>query len=261
MISLRHVSDRFWMYNLKLKPKKCSFLRSEVEFLGRRVSKEGVSVAPGKEDVIKQWPTPTNKKELECFLGYANYHRTHVQGYAGITACLYTLLKPKACFIWTDEHEDAFVHLKKTLSSAPCLAFPLPDGAFILDCDASDTARGADLSQMQGEQERTIVYASHVLTPLQRRYCTTRKELLAVVKFCRHFRHYLLGRSFTVRSDHNSLAWLTRFRHIEGQLARWLEDLAQYDFQILHRQGLKHSNADGLSRIADPLSACVCYQA
>ena len=74
--------------------------------------------------------------------------------------------------------------------------------------------------------ERTIAYASAVLSTEQRRYCTTRKELLAVVKFTRQFRHYLLGRTFTVRTDHHSLTWLVNFRHPEGQVTRWLEELS-----------------------------------
>jgi hypothetical protein len=95
----------------------------------------------------------------------------------------------------------------------------------------------------------------------QRKYCATRNELLAVVKFCRHFRHYLLGRRFILRTNHNSLVWLTRFKHIEGQLARWLEELSQFDMEIVHRPGKKYVNADGLSRIPDSLSVCDCYNA
>ena len=114
---------------------------------------------------------------------------------------------------------------------------------------------------MQAGKEIVICYASHVLQKPQRRYCTTRKELLAVVKFCRHFRHYLLGRRFVLRTDHNSLVWLMRFRHIEGQLARWLEELSTFDMEIVHRPGKKHANADGLSRMPDSLPECDCYQA
>ena len=100
-----------------------------------------------------------------------------------------------------------------------------------------------------------------VLLPQHKKYCTTRKELLAVVRFCVYYRNYLLGRQFLVRTDHNSLAWLSHFHHIEGQLARWLEVLAQFDFQIIHRPGNKHSNADALSRIPDRIPPCNCYEA
>ena len=101
----------------------------------------------------------------------------------------------------------------------------------------------------------------YVLTPAQRKYCTTRKELLALVTLTRHFRHYLLWRSFLARTNHASLTWLMRFRHVEGQLARWLEELSQYDVQVVHRKGSLHSNVDGLSRIPAPEDTCLCYQA
>ena len=144
---------------------------------------------------------------------------------------------------------------------APTLAFPNPSDPFILDTDASDRTIGGELCQVQDKIERTIAFASNSLTPAQARYCTTRKELLAVVKFTRHYRHYLLGRQFIVRTDHGSLVWLMRFKNVEGQLARWLEELSQYDMVIAHRAGSKHRNADGLSRIPDTLPHCDCYQA
>ena len=87
-------------------------------------------------------------------------------------------------------------------------------------------AIGAVLSQIQNDCEKVICYGSYVLTPEQRKYCVTRRELLSVVHFTRQFRHYLLGRKFLLRTDHNSLTWLLRFKHIEGQLARWLEELS-----------------------------------
>ena len=132
---------------------------------------------------------------------------------------------------------------------------------FILDTDASDFAIGAELSQVQDGEVRTIAYASNILLPTQRSYCVTRKELLAVVKFTDQFRHFLLGRTFTVRTDHNSLVWLFSFRKLEGQLARWQEQLPQFHPQIVHRRGSKHSNADGLSRLPDDLPPCDCYKA
>ena len=102
--------------------------------------------------------------------------------------------------------------------------------------------------QVQQGAERVISYASCALTTEQRKYCTTRKELLAVVKFTRQFRHYLLGRRFTVRTDHSSLQWLMNFKDPQGQLARWLEELSQFYMVIVHRPGRKHTNVDALSR-------------
>lgn len=114
---------------------------------------------------------------------------------------------------------------------------------------------GAVLSQIDDNgAERVIAYASKALSKPERRYCVTRKELLAVVSFVQHFRPYLLGRRFTLRTDHGSLTWLSQFEEPEGQLARWLERLQEFDFEICHRPGKKHQNADALSRI--PCSQC-----
>ena len=130
-----------------------------------------------------------------------------------------------------------------------------------MDTDASGQAIGAVLSQIQEDAERVICYGSYVLTPAQRKYCVTKRELLAVVRFTRQYRHYLLGRKFLLRTDHNSLTWLLRFKYIEGQFARWIEELSQFDMTVLHRPGTKHGNADGLSRIPDEELFCDCYRA
>ena len=120
---------------------------------------------------------------------------------------------------------------------------------FILDTDASDHAIGAELLQVQDGIERVIAYGSFSLQPCQKRYCTTRKELLAIVRFTNHFKHYLLGQEFVVRTDHSSLIWLTNFKQPQGQLARWIEELSRFNLKIEHRPGKFHSNADALSRL------------
>eukprot|EP00731_Ephydatia_muelleri_P036277 Em0229g3a len=122
--------------------------------------------------------------------------------------------------------------------------------SFILDTDASDCGIGAVLSQVNSDgSECVIAYASRSLSRQEQRYCVTRRELLAVVEFVKHFREYLLGRRFTLRTDHGSLVWLKNFKEPEGQLARWLERLEEYDFTVVHRPGSLHNNADALSRI------------
>jgi hypothetical protein len=87
---------------------------------------------------------------------------------------------------------------------------------FILDTDASDKSVGAELIQIQGGEERAVAYGSLTLTPEQKKYCTTRKELLAIIRFSRQFRHYWLGRHFTVRTNHNSLTWLKNLKEPQG---------------------------------------------
>ena len=144
------------------------------------------------------------------------------------------------------------------------MAYPDDQGLYILDTDASDSGIGATLSQIQWceksqkDEERPIVYASKTLTKTQRRYCVTRKELLAIVTFVQQFRHYLLGRPFVIRTDHSALRVMS-FKEPTDQMARWLEILSQFDFKIEHRPGRKHGDADALSRIPCPPDECSCY--
>ena len=111
------------------------------------------------------------------------------------------------------------------------------------------------LSQLDDEgREQVIGYASRLLTKPERQYCVTRRELLAVVTFIQHYRPYLVCRRFTLRTDHGSLTWLRNFKEPEGQLARWLERLQELDFEVVHRRGTAHRNADSLSRL--PCQQC-----
>ena len=134
--------------------------------------------------------------------------------------------------------------------TAPVLSYPKYDeGTFILDTDASLFGIGCVLSQMQQNEERVIAYGSKTLSKSQRRYCTTYRELLAVVTFVKEFRHYLWGRHFIIRTDHSSLVWIKNFKEPEGTLARWLTVLDTYDYEIQFRQGAHHGNADAMSRL------------
>ena len=96
-----------------------------------------------------------------------------------------------------------------------------------------------------------MAYASRLLSKSEKRYSVTRKELLAVVVFLNHFRQYLLGKKFTLRTDHGSLVWLRGFKEPEGQLARWLERLEEFQFVVVHRKGKVHCNADAMSRMSN----------
>ena len=161
---------------------------------------------------------------------------------------LYQLMEKKASFKWIDRCEDAFILLKTHLMSAPTLAMPDYFMSFILDTNASNTGIGAVPFQLHPDgNEHVICYASHTLTKSERNYCVTRKELLAVVTFLQHFKQYLLIAPLTICTDHGALTWLQQFKEPEGQLARWLKKLQDYNFTIYHRPGKRHINADLLS--------------
>ncbi len=247
--NLEEVLKRFRKANLKLKPSKCKLFQTTVEFLGHVVSAEGISCDPKKIEAVRDWTKPTNVSEIRSFVGFAQYYRKFIPGFSNIAAPLYELTKKRAKFIWCEKCEEAFNTLKSKLISAPVLAYPNREEEFILDTDCSAYAAGAVLSQIQNGEERPIAYSSKTLNKSQRNYCTTMRELLAVVIFIKQFHHYLWGRKFTLRTDHASLQWLTSFKEPSGMLARWMSILANYEMNIVHRQGKLHSNADSLSRI------------
>ena len=240
--------QRLGEVNLKLKPSKCVLLQRQVSFLGHIVSGQGVATDPKKLKLVNEWPTPVNLRQLRGFLGLSGYYRRFVKGYAEITRPLNQLTKKDQPYVWTEECEEAFRKLKSALASPPILSLPTEDGVFILDTDASQYSIGSVLSQVQDGMEKVIAYGGRTLGRNEVNYCITRKELLAVVHFTRMYRQYLLGRKFTIRTDHVALSWLQRTPQLIGQNARWLEQLGEYDYVIEHRRGHSHGNADAISR-------------
>ena len=146
------------------------------------------------------------------------------------------------------EAQSAFNELRRRLIEAPVLGYPGPSLQYMLDTDASDVGVRVVLSQIQEGNERVVAYYSKTLSPGEHNYCVTRRELLAVIKAIKHFRPYLYGQNFHLRTDHASLMWLCRRQEPSHQIARWLELLSEFTYTVEHRKGVQHGNADGLSR-------------
>ena len=248
LTNLQLVLERLRGAGLKLKPAKCNLFASEILYLGFVVSGEGIRPDPSKVESVRNWPRPCNVADVRSFLGFASYHRRFIKGFAEIARPLNELTVKTADFVWGPRQEQAFLDLRHALYTAPVLSHPRPHGEFILDTDASNYASGGVLSQVVDGKEQVIAFASVALNPAQMNYCTTHRELLAVVTMTRRFRHYLLGRHFKLRTDHSSLRWLLNYKDVDGMLARWLVKLQEFDMEIEHRPGRLHGNADGLSR-------------
>ena len=229
--------------------------RKDVLFLGHTISAAGIATDPKKIEAVKEWPTPCTVKEVRSFLGLTSYYRKFILNYADKAKPLHRLTEKLQKFIWTSDCQRAFDSLKQALVSAPILSYPEEDGQFILDTDASLVGLGAVLSQIQNGQEKVISYYSRAFSRAEKQYCVTRRELLAIISSLKHFHHYLYGRKILIRSDHGALRWLLNFKNPEGQMTRWFEVLASYDFVIMHRLGRNHGNADALSR-----RPCVSHQ-
>ena len=251
LLRLEEVFCRLSQSNLRLKPSKCFLFKQEVEFLGHIVTPHGVGTDPTKVAKVVDWPAPTSTQEVRSFLGFCGYYRRFIKNFSLVAAPLYSLTREKSAFDWCTQCEAAFQLLKCRLSGAPVLAYPqFGENAppFVVDVDACGTGLGAVLSQDSEGLERPIAYASRVLSETERRYPSWKSEMLALVWAIRHFRCYLLGSKFTVRTDHRSLEFWRTFKEPSAILARWHELLSEYDFTVQYRAGRKHGNADGLSR-------------
>jgi hypothetical protein len=247
--NLREVFLKLREAKLCLKPSKCKFFQKKVSFLGHIASEEGTTCDPSKIECIQKWPEPRTKKEVQSFLGLVNFYRVYIKNCSEIAEPLTHLTKKLVKFKWDHACQIAFDTLKQKLTEPPVLSYPNSEGQFILQTDASGVAIAAILSQDQGNREAPISYASKTLSSTQRNYCTTMRELLAVVTFVKQFKHYLYGRHFVIRTDHASLSWLKNFKDPDGLLSRWLSILDTYDYTIEYRKGSDIPHVDALSRI------------
>lgn len=223
---------------------KCSFGLLEVEYLGHTVSGSGVAMDKNKVQAVLDWPQPANVKQLRGFLGLTGYYRRFIKSYAHIATPLTDLLK-KDAYAWSPAAEQAFLALKKAVTSAPVLGLPNFAQPFILETDASGIGVGAILSQ----NGHPIAYFSKKIAPRMQKQSAYIRELLAITEALSKFRHYLLGHKFVIRTDHKSLkSLLEKSLHTPKQQA-WLYKFLGYDFSIEYKSGKDNVAADGLSRV------------
>ena len=164
-----------------LKAKKCTFMQTEVAFLGHIVGRTGLACDPEKLSAVRNWHEPNRVKAVRQFVGFIGYYRRFVRNLAELADPLVALTQKGVPFVWGSEQQKAFDALKACLLSAPILGFPTEEDRFVLDTDASLFAIGGVLSQIQNEEEVVIAYASRSLRISQRRYCTTHVHTLSFV--------------------------------------------------------------------------------
>ena len=249
--NLQLVFEKIKQHGLKVKLKKCHFLKESVKFLGHILTKDGLSTDPDKLKAIQEMPTPKCIKQLRSFLGLCNYYRRFFHNYSKYSNPLEKLCSSTNKKLeWNEECARNFEELKKKLIESPILAYPDFNKTFILDTDASYDCIGAVLSQKdENGKERVISYGSHSMNKHELGYCVTRKELLAIYYFVNHFKHYLYGKKFRVRTDHKAITFMTKTKKpITAQFQTWISFLSSLDIEFVYRKGEKHANADALSR-------------
>mgnify|MGYP002804382785 CR=1 FL=1 len=239
-------------HHLFCKLSKCEFHVQEVEFLGVILIPFGLRMAKRKVQAVQDWATPGNLREVQCFLGFANYYRWFINHFSQVVAPISHLLRKKVPFIWSVQAEDAFVYLKRAFSTAPVLAHPNPDEAFIVEADASEVALGAILSQRNGitGHLHPVAYMSRKLSGAELNYTVAEKELLAIKGAFKEWRHYLWGakHTVTVYTDHRNLQFMKTVRLLTPRQLRWMQFFAEYEFVVTYRPGKENGKADALSR-------------
>ena len=252
------VLERFRKHNLRVKATKCTFGANQVNYLGHVVSAKGVHTDPDKIKAVSLLAEPQNVEQVRSFLGLVGYYRKFIPKFASYATPLVSLTKKGTKFHWSKAHSESFLLLKNLLCQAPILAYPRFDQPFVLQTDASDLGLGAVLTQVDAYgNERVISYASRPLTNREKGYSATEKEALAVVFATDYYRVYLLGKHFTLITDHSALRWLHSVEP-KGRIARWVMDLQEYTFDVKHRPGTANQNADALSRLPQeiPMHSC-----
>ena len=242
---LKSVFQRLREAGLTLKGRKCHIGMPKVFYLGHTFSAVGMAPDNQKIQAVQEWPVPTSVQGVHQFLGLASYYRRYIYKFADIAIPLNKLMEKGTSFNLSPDCDRAFNILKDKLVQAPVLVYPHFDpaaGRFVLQTDASAGGLGAVLEQ----DGHVIAYASRTLTKPERNYSVIQKECLAAVYAMKQFRHYLLGRPFTLITEHAPLQWLSA-QKMEGLLSRWALAIQEYDFDIQYRKGALNTNADALS--------------
>jgi transposase InsO family protein len=227
---------------LKVNVKKSFFAKTELEYLGYWITREGISPTTSKVNAITNIAPPTNKKQLRSFIGMVNYYRDMWIRRSHVLAPLAALTSKTAKWQWGPEEQTAFDTMKRIIGKETLLAYPDFTKEFTIHTDASHTQLGAVISQ----GDKPIAFYSRKLKPEQTRYTTTERELLSIVETLKEFRNILLGQRITIFTDHQNLTW-KNFN--TERVMRWRLILEEYGPTLKYIKGEHNIVADALSRM------------
>jgi hypothetical protein len=240
---LRIILQQLREHQLYDKFSKCAFWLTEVPFLGHVISAEGIAVDPGKVQEVLGWKVPRSVLQIHSFLGLAGYYRRFIPNFSKIAKPMTKLLEKEAKFEWSQQCDEAFLTLKKLLTTAPVLAQPDIEEPFDVYYDASSTGIGWVL--MQGGH--VIAYASQQLRHHEEHYPTHDLELLDVVHSLKMWMHYLLGNVVNIYTDRKSLKYLFTQSDLNMRHQQWLELIKDSELEIHYHPGKANVVIDALS--------------
>ena len=274
-LHVRSVLHRLLRHCLYVKLEKCAFSTSEIEFLGYIVSNKGVSMDPERVKSIRDWPEPKTHREVQVFLGFANFYRRFIHQSSRVSQGLSDPLKGGKArkfsgpFQITEPGREAFLALKTCFTTAPMLAHYDPTQPVRLETDVSGFALAGVMSQPNPDPAQAhwhpVAFWSRKMTPAKRNYRAGDLEMLAIVAACRQWRHYLKGAkgTITVLTDHANLQTFLSNEELNRRHAQWWEKLSGFVLRIKYRPGLAnpadppswqqdYEGTDGPTTVAPP---------
>ena len=237
--------------DLFVKPEKYRWKVREVEFLGVIIDPKGVKMQKEKVEGVLNWPTPKNVKEVQKFLELANYYRMFIKNFTKIATPLHVLVRKEQKWKWEKEQEEVFGKLKKVFTIEPILAIPDIDREMRVEADASDYTTGGVLStKCKDSKWRPVAFISKLLNTTERNYEIHNKEILAVIRCLKAWRHYLerTKLEFKIWTDHKNLQYFMMSQKLNCKQARWVLYLSRFNFTLKYVPGKSMGKADGLSR-------------
>lgn len=260
LVHLDKVLTALGRANLKLHPRKCAVARESAVCLGHLLDREGIRPDPNNLAKVVNWPVPKDVKEVRGFLGLTGYYRQFIKDYSKVAEPLTNLTSKEKDWTWGSVEQKAFEVLRDALTSSPIVSYPDFDKPFWLKTDASAGSVGYVLSQYHDEKEHVISYGSKKLDKAQRNYSTYDRELFGLLTGIRSNSHYLRLQPFFAVIDHRPLlAWRKQDsqKDVTGRRGRWGDEMERYNFQLIYKEGKKHSDADALSRRPNEDEDCV----
>jgi hypothetical protein len=242
---LRKVFQRLRENKLYAKLEKCKFEVKEVDFLGHKITQEGLKMDNHKVKEILDWEPPKSVPTLKSFLGLASYYRKFIKNFAKMVALLTNLLKKSnGTYEWDGACDEAFETLKGILVKAPVLKLPDFDKDFEIHSDASDFVIGGVLVQ----EGRPVAFESKKLSEMERRWPTHEKEMWAVIHCLKTWGHYIGSNDVVVWSDNVTLKYFATQPKLSSKEVTWQDTLALFNVDILHKPGKENVVLDALSR-------------
>jgi hypothetical protein len=249
------VLDRMCKHKLYLRPEKCEFEKTRIEYLGVIISHNKVEMDLVKIAGVADWPTLSNKKEVQSFVGFINFYQHFIPGFSHHAHALFDLTMKDVRFIWGLPQEDSFMKLKELITSAPVLILPNDELLFRLEADGSSITTGVVLSQQNVNNNawHPVTFLSKALNVVERNDEIHDTKMLAIIRGLEEWRHHLEGARHPIEiwTDHKNLEYFRVAQKLNRQQAHWSLYLSHFDFTLHHKPGQSMGKPDALSRRAN----------